>query len=77
MAPASWRAGLSSTPDLLPHPPICRVATYRDAIAPGNSPHEIKLCWSTNAICHVGVAVADELGYFGRHNLKVETICWN
>jgi hypothetical protein len=59
MSPALWRPGQSSLPDTLAHPPICRVAGDDAAIAPGSVPRELKICWSTNAVCTVGVAVAD------------------
>ena len=74
MSPALWRPGQSSLPDTLAHPPICRVAGDDAAIAPGSVPRELKICWSTNAVCTVGVAVADERGFFAKRNLKVEKI---
>jgi NitT/TauT family transport system substrate-binding protein len=72
MAPGSWRAGSSALPDTLAHPPICRAAT--DAVAPGSVPHELKITWNTNAVCNVGVAVAETQGFFAKRNLKVEKI---
>jgi sulfonate transport system substrate-binding protein len=74
MAPALWRPGQSSLPDTLANPPICRVAGDVAAIAPGSVPRELKITWNTNAVCHVGVAVADERGFFAKRNLKVEKI---
>ena len=44
------------------------------AIAPGATPREIKICWNANSVCNVGIAVADQHGFFARHNLKVEKI---
>jgi NitT/TauT family transport system substrate-binding protein len=72
MAPASWRSGRSSTFDALSNPAICRAAA--EAVAPGPTPREIRLCWGATAVCHTGVAAADQLGYFARHNLKVQRI---
>ena len=56
------------------HPPICRVAADVNAVAPGSSPRELKITWNTNAVCNVGVAVADTQGFFAKRNLKVEKI---
>ena len=74
MAPASWRAAQMSLPDTVTHPPICRVAADTTAVAPGSSPRELKITWNTNAVCNVGVAVADTQGFFAKRNLKVEKI---
>ncbi len=67
MAPASWR-----TPRLPFDAPICRVAAQ--AVAPGSTPREIRLVWNANSVCHTGLAATEQLGYFARHNLKVERI---
>lgn len=85
MAPASWRTGQSWLTNTMTHPPICRVAADVNAVAPGSSPRELKITWNTNAVCNVGVAVADERGFLAKRNLKVEKInlperrisCWN
>jgi NitT/TauT family transport system substrate-binding protein len=74
MSPVLWRPGQSSLPDTLAHPPICRVAGDDAAVAPGSVPRELKICWSTTAVCTVGVAVADDRGFFAKRNLKVEKI---
>jgi NitT/TauT family transport system substrate-binding protein len=34
----------------------------------------LKITWNTNAVCNVGVAVANHEGIFARHNLKAEMI---
>ena len=70
MAPASWRTDRPAL-DTLKHPPICRVAAAAPA---GALPRELKITWNTNAVCNVGVAVADERGFFAKRNLKVEKI---
>jgi NitT/TauT family transport system substrate-binding protein len=57
----------------LDHPEMCHVATEPVAIAQG-ALRELKLTWNANAICTVGVPVADQRGIFARHNLKVELI---
>jgi NitT/TauT family transport system substrate-binding protein len=67
MAPASWRS-----PRVPFDAPICRVAA--EAVAPGSTPREIRLCWGATAVCHTGIAAADQLGYFAKRNLKVERI---
>ena len=41
---------------------------------PGSVPRELKITWNTNAVCNVGVAVADAQGFFAKRNLKVEKI---
>jgi len=74
MAPASWRVGQTSLDDAVTHPPICRVAADVTAVAPGSTPRELKITWNTNAVCNVGVAVADTQGFFAKRNLKVEKI---
>ena len=50
------------------------MAAAASAIAPGATPRELKICWNTNSVCNVGVAVADQHGFFAKHNLKVEKI---
>jgi NitT/TauT family transport system substrate-binding protein len=67
MAPASWR-----TPRLPFEAPICRAAA--EAVARGSTPRQIRLVWNANAVCHTGLAAADQLGFFARRNLKVERI---
>jgi NitT/TauT family transport system substrate-binding protein len=74
MAPAAWRIGQTPLPDAVTHPPICRVAANVTAVAPGTAPRELKITWNTNAVCNVGVAVADTQGFFAKRNLKVEKI---
>lgn len=70
MAPATWRtAGLPFDA------PICRVAF--EAVAPGGTPREIRLCWGATAVCHTGIAAADQLGFFAKRNLKVERISFS
>ena len=74
MAPASWRTAQSWLTNPVTHPPICRVAADVNTVAPGSSPRELKITWNTNAVCNVGVAVADTQGFFAKRNLKVEKI---
>ena len=38
------------------------------------APKKLKLTWNANAICTVGVPVAEKLGIFARHGLDVEAI---
>ena len=71
MAPAAWRSEGRSP---FGHVPICRAAVDTNVVASGATPREIKLCWNINAVCHSGIAAADALGIFARHNLKVERI---
>jgi NitT/TauT family transport system substrate-binding protein len=58
---------------LLDQAPICRVADAGPAIV---SPtlRKLKLTWNANAICTVGVPVADKHGLFAKHGLDVELI---
>jgi NitT/TauT family transport system substrate-binding protein len=74
MAPASWRTGRPSLPDTIAHPPICRAANEVASVAPGSAPRELKITWNANSVCNVGIAVADERGFFAKRNLKVEKI---
>ena len=74
MAAGTMRAPRSSLQDLLEHPPICRVAADTSLIAPGAMPREIKMMWNSNAICTVGAPVAEHLGLFAKHNIKVEMV---
>jgi ABC-type nitrate/sulfonate/bicarbonate transport system substrate-binding protein len=62
MAPASWRS-----PRLPFDAQICRAAA--EAVAPGSTPREIRLCWNANSVCHPGLAAAEQQGFFARHNL--------
>lgn len=51
--------------------PICRVA---DTPATAGPVKKLRLTWNANAICTVGVPVADQRGIFARHGLEVELI---
>ena len=57
--------------DLL-DPAICRTSFGEPVVLPQK--RALKLTWNATAICTVGVAVAQEKGYFQRHNLDVELI---
>ena len=57
--------------DLL-DPAICRASFGEPVVLPQK--RVLKLTWNATAICTVGVAVAQEKGYFQRHNLEVELI---
>ena len=57
--------------DLL-DPAICRASFGEPVVLPQK--RALKLTWNATAICTVGVAVAQEKGYFQRHNLDVELI---
>ena len=58
-------------PELL-DPAICRASFGQPVVLPEK--RTLKLTWNATAICTVGVAVAQEKGYFTRHNLEVELI---
>jgi NitT/TauT family transport system substrate-binding protein len=73
MAPAPMRAARWSLQDAL-NQPICRVAADTSMIAPGATPREIKIMWNSNAICTVGVPVAEQLGMFTKRNIKIEKV---
>jgi NitT/TauT family transport system substrate-binding protein len=53
-------------------PAICRVSFGTPVVLP--EMRSLKLTWNATAICTVGVAVAQEKGYFARHNLDVELV---
>jgi NitT/TauT family transport system substrate-binding protein len=53
-------ARLTLSPSGLASPAICRAAVT-ETIAPAGAPRELKLTWNANAICMVGVPVADQM----------------
>jgi NitT/TauT family transport system substrate-binding protein len=53
-------------------PAICRASFGEAVVLP--TKRQLKLTWNATSICTVGVAVAQEKGYFARHNLEVELI---
>lgn len=57
--------------DPAPGVPICRVADTPAAAGPAK---KLRLTWNANAICTVGVPVADGRGIFARHGLEVELV---
>lgn len=71
-AMAPFRASRPDTA-LLDHAPICHVADSGPGpvATPGT---KLKLTWNANAICTVGVPVADKHGLFAKHGLDVELI---
>ena len=58
---------------LLGNTPICHVADTAPAAATGPL-KKLRLTWNANAICTVGVPVAETRGIFARHGLDVEAI---
>jgi NitT/TauT family transport system substrate-binding protein len=56
-----------------PATPICRAAAST-AFVPSGAPRELKLTWNVGSVCTVGVPVADQRGFFAKHNLKVELL---
>jgi NitT/TauT family transport system substrate-binding protein len=66
------RAFVGGLPPELIDPAICRASFGTPVVLPEK--RELKLTWNATAICTVGVAVAQEKGYFARHNLDVELI---
>ena len=74
LIPVGAMAPLRPLPDSAPFGdvPICRVAdTQAAAVGPAK---KLKLTWNANAICTVGVPVADQRGIFARHGLEVELV---
>ena len=69
MAQRAFVGGLSA--DLI-DPAICRASYGTPVVLPEK--RTLKLTWNATAICTVGVAVAQEKGYFAKHNLDVELI---
>lgn len=66
------RAFVGRPPAELLDPAICRASFGAPVVLPEK--RALKLTWNATAICTVGVAVAQEKGYFTRHNLEVELI---
>lgn len=58
-------------PELL-DPAICRTSFDQPVVL--SQKRALKLTWNATAICTVGVAVAQEKGYFAKRNLDVELI---
>ena len=74
MAPGLWRPANHRCRIRWRIPRSAAWRPRRPAVAPGSVPRELKITWNTNAVCNVGVAVADERGFFAKRNLKVEKI---
>lgn len=75
LVPASvlaQRAFVRGLPPELLDPAICRASFGTPVVLPEK--RTLKLTWNATAICTVGVAVAQEKGYFARHNLEVELV---
>ena len=73
LIPLGGMAPLRPVRDLLANVPICRVADPAPA-EPSGPLKKLKLTWNANAICTVGVPVAETRGIFAKHGLDVETI---
>ena len=66
------RAFVGGLPAELLDPAICRASYGAPVVLPEK--RALKLTWNATAICTVGVPVAQERGYFAKHNLDVELI---
>src|SRR5882757_2549572 len=66
------RAFVGGLPTELLDPAICRASYGAPVVLPEK--RALKLTWNATAICTVGVPVAQEKGYFARHNLDVEMV---
>ncbi len=53
-------------------PAICRTSFGEPVVLPQK--RALKLTWNATAICTVGVPVAQEKGYFAKHNLDVDLV---
>jgi NitT/TauT family transport system substrate-binding protein len=62
-----------AVPDSLMAPPICKAAASVPVTVVSQR-RSLKLTWNANAICTVGVPVAQQRGYFSKRNLDVELI---
>ena len=74
MAPASWRTGRPSVCSIrwvIRHLPRGGGHGCRRA---GRHAARNQDVWNSNAVCTVGVPVAEQRGYFAKRNLKVEKI---
>jgi NitT/TauT family transport system substrate-binding protein len=54
------------------NPPICHTAAEIPPVVIQGAPRALRLTWNANAICTVGVPVAQAKGIFAKHNLQVE-----
>ncbi|HET6606662.1 MAG TPA: ABC transporter substrate-binding protein, partial [Rhodopila sp.] len=73
IGPRVFASSRIAMPDTLGAPPICRTAAEVPLTVVPNR-HALKLTWNANAICTVGVPVAQTKGYFAKRNLDVELI---
>jgi NitT/TauT family transport system substrate-binding protein len=73
-APRVFASSRIALPDSLTGaPPICRAAaSVPVTLVPQKTP--LRLTWNANAICTVGVPVAQQKGFFAKRNLDVELI---
>jgi NitT/TauT family transport system substrate-binding protein len=74
VAPRVFASNRIAMPDgLAAAPPICRAAaTVPVTVVPQKT--QLRLTWNANAICTVGVPVAQQKGLFAKRNLDVELI---
>jgi NitT/TauT family transport system substrate-binding protein len=65
-------ASMARSPLAVDDSNICHAATEAAPVTGALKP--LKLTWNANAICTVGVPVADKNGYFAKNGLQVELI---
>ena len=73
IAPRVFAGNRLAVPDSLMAPPICRAAATVPVTVVSQR-RAVKLTWNANAICTVGVPVAQQKGYFSKRNLDVDLI---
>ena len=72
IAPRGFAGNRPAMPSDLAAPPICKAATIPVTVV--SQKRALKLTWNANALCTVGVPVAQAKGYFAKRNLDVELI---
>jgi NitT/TauT family transport system substrate-binding protein len=73
IAPRVFAGNRVPVQDELVAPPICKAAAPVPVTVVSQK-RALKLTWNANAICTVGVPVAQQKGYFSKRNLDVDLI---
>ena len=73
IGPRVFAGNRVAIPDTLMAPPICKAAATVPVTVVAQK-RALKLTWNANAICTVGIPVAQQKGYFSKRNLDVDLI---
>jgi NitT/TauT family transport system substrate-binding protein len=73
IGPHVFAGGRIAIPDIFMAPPVCK-ADMTVPVTVVSKQRSLKLTWNANAICTVGVPLAQQKGYFSKRNLDVDLI---